>query len=74
MASLSVVRMGTWVLIILFCVFCYILKTLLKYMCTFRVTSLLFLLLMLYPGRFYANFMLVILNHDCKQYVETHLF
>lgn len=32
-----------------------------------KVISLLFGLLMLYPGRFYASFMQVIMNPDFKQ-------
>lgn len=60
----SVLRMGTWVLVILFSVFSYILKTLLKYKYILEVTSLLFHRLMIYPGRFYASFMLVIMSLD----------
>lgn len=57
---------GTWVLVTFFSAFFYIFKTLLKYMYIFKVTSLLFHLLMLYVlGDFYASFMLVIMSPDC---------
>lgn len=53
--------------VILFSVFLCILKHLLKYLYIFKVISLLFQLLLVYPGRFYASFLIVLINPGCKQ-------